>query len=477
MKTRLQLACVALALGLATAAGAKAAEAPKKWIQIEGLVNTESAFMVAVDVDHADRVYRGGETMTVTVQAEKDCYVYLAYYSGNDSTLLFPNQHQTNNFVPAHTPVKIPGNGAPFQFRTSAPYGQEVLHVMASTVKIDALENAGKQGPFKALATQDLKNMVVEVKDKKQSDWAEARIDILTYDPNDQAAPPPPDPDAPPSVGKTGKRYGVCIGISQYQHERIQDLQVSHIDAQKMAEALKQDCHLDDVVLLTNEQATRANIEQAIFHDLVQKSHAGDSVFIFFSGHGGRTADQNGDEEDGFDEYLVPNDGILGKEETMILDDTFARWMQELSGRQIAIFMDNCYSGGASKSIDGGLVPSKSVTPAGAKGSLFDGMEAEIKRTKDLGQQQTCVLAACQANQLAWEMPASQSGSVLTHYLLESLKDDSADANKDGNLTVQESYQFIQQKVETYVKDKFQADQNPVIVDNAPDGIIFKQKQ
>jgi hypothetical protein len=453
-----------LALTVLAAACAQAvAEPPSKWFQVEGLVNPEAAFMIAVDVDNEQRSYKEGETMTVSVRAEKECYVYLMYYSGDNATMLFPNEHVSDNKIPAHTTVRIPGEGDPFSFRTSAPFGHEVLHVVASQTPLEALGKVDPKKPFKALGQTDLKQMVLEVKKQKQQDWCEARIDIHTFGEGQE-------------IPLGGKRYGVCVGISQYDHDRIQDLQVSHVDAQRMADAFKTQCHLDDVVLLTNEQATRQNIEKSIFQDLVHKSQPGDTVFIFFSGHGGRTSDQNGDESDGFDEYLVPTDGILGKPETMILDDTFARWMQELSGRQIAIFMDNCYSGGASKSIDGDKLVPKSITPPGAKGE-FDSFEMEIKRTKDLGQQNTVVLAACQANQLAWEMPADQKGSVLTHYLLESLKDPKSDADQNGDLTVQEAYQFVQKQVETYVKDKFQADQNPVIVNNAQDGIIFKQKQ
>lgn len=446
----------ALTLAVAVAIASHAAAAPRAWkqMQVEGLVNTEAAFLVAVDVDKQNRVYEEGDTMTVAVQAEKPCYVYLMYYSGDDVTLLFPNQHQSDNHIPAQTAVQIPGENAPFRFRTTAPFGEEVLHVVASEEKLEAIGELGDQ-PFKSLGQQDLKQMIVEVKKKKKKDWAEARVDITTVKKNGKV--------------RKGKHYGVAVGISQYQHDRIQDLQVSHNDAQRMADAFTKQCKLDDVQVLLNEQATRSSIEQAIFHDLAGKSKPGDEVFIFFSGHGGRTSDQNGDEEDGFDEYLVPHDGILGKPETMILDDTFARWMQELSGRKVAIFMDNCYSGGASKGV-------KSITPPGAKGTDYDGIEVEVRRTKDLGQQNTIVLAACQANQLAWEMPPAQKGSVLTHYLLEALQDKKSDADQDGQLTVQEAYQYVQQKVEKYVKDKFQADQNPIIVDNSQDTFIFQQK-
>jgi uncharacterized caspase-like protein len=298
--------------------------------------------------------------------------------------------------------------------------------------------------------------MVVELKDnKKQRDWAEARIQITTVDSNE------------PQVPQGGKRLAVCVGISQYQHDRIPPLQVSHKDAERMATALRQQCGVDRVTLLTNQQATRDAIERAIFRDLVAESAPGDTVFLFFSNHGGRTADVNGDEQDGFDEYLVPHDGQMGSPDTMILDDVFARWVRELDGRKVAIILDNCYSGGSSKRAKGlGDLPS-----ASAPLDFFDG---EVRRAKDLGQQGTMVLAACEANQLAWEMPDDNEGSVLTYNILRSLTTASADQNRDGRLSIGEVYRFIQQPVQDYVRQTFSAEQTPILLDNADDQVILK---
>lgn len=46
---------------------------------------------------------------------------------------------------------------------------------------------------------------------------------------------------------------------------------------------------------------------------------AGDAVFTHYSGHGGKLRDEDGDEEDGFDETLVPLDY---HEAGQIRDDT-----------------------------------------------------------------------------------------------------------------------------------------------------------
>ena len=52
---------------------------------------------------------------------------------------------------------------------------------------------------------------------------------------------------------------------------------------------------------------TRKNIEDA-FRRITEYSNAGDVVFVHYSGHGGRVRDTSGDEEDGYDETLIPVD-------------------------------------------------------------------------------------------------------------------------------------------------------------------------
>ena len=47
--------------------------------------NANSANMVRVSVDHANHFYKAGETMTVTVKSEKDCYLYLLYTGAGGS--------------------------------------------------------------------------------------------------------------------------------------------------------------------------------------------------------------------------------------------------------------------------------------------------------------------------------------------------------------------------------------------------------
>ena len=447
-----------LASLLAVPVGQSLAQAPpEKWFLVkENLVNRQSSFMLRVAADKPDRVYGVDESMTVSVVAEKSCHLYLLYYgAANEVACLFPNRFQDDNFVPAGKRVRIPAADANFRFRATQPCGKEVLQVIGSLKPVEVLaDHHLTKGLFTPLQEEDLKEMIAELKKGRQPDWAEARIDITTTD--------------EPAVRRTSiekpKRFAVCVGISQYKHGRVPPLRVAHSDAGRMAEALSAKCQVDEVTLLTNSEATLDAIEAAIFKGLVEKSKPGDELFIFFSCRGGRTADVNGDEPDGLDEYIVPHDGEPGRPESMLLDDVFARWIRELDGRRITLIMDNCYSGGTYKSIKGlGRTPSDSLPL-----DFFDG---EIRRADDLGQGDTVVLAACRANQFAWEMPGENAAGVLTHFLLRSLDDPEADANGDGQLSVAEVHDSIKGPIEEFVRERFGADQNPVLLDNS-DGTV-----
>jgi hypothetical protein len=276
---------------------------------------------------------------------------------------------------------------------------------------------------------------------------------------------------------KPQRRVAVCIGISDYADEKINDLTVSHLDAVVMADIFEKQCGVESVVLLTNAQATRRAIEQAIFEDLPARTQPGDTVFIFFSGHGGRCADTNGDEEDGYDEYFVPQDGQLGDDNTMILDDVFARWMQQLEGREVCCLVDCCHAGGVTKNLT--KKGSKGITPVNVDRAVdrllkVDVLEGELRRAKDLGQKGTEIITACQANQLAWEMLPPNKVSVLTHYLADAVKQKAkADANGDNKLGLNEAFHFMKEPIQNYVRTNMQTEQTPLLIDNAGGSIVL----
>jgi metacaspase-1 len=65
------------------------------------------------------------------------------------------------------------------------------------------------------------------------------------------------------------------------------------------------------------------------FRKLVEISEPGDVVFVSFSGHGGQMVDTSGDEDDGFDEILIPVD--FEESGQIVDDDIYAEFVTQMS--------------------------------------------------------------------------------------------------------------------------------------------------
>jgi secreted trypsin-like serine protease len=116
-----------------------------------------------------------------------------------------------------------------------------------------------------------------------------------------------------------------------------------------------------EIMTLTDEKATRAGILAAIDDWLIKGSKPGSRVFIHFSGHGFQAKDENGDEDDGLDETLVPVDvelvrGPSGKVtdvRNQIIDDEIAARMAKLHDRRVTAVFDSCHSGTVTRDVGG----------------------------------------------------------------------------------------------------------------------------
>ncbi|KAK2749223.1 Ca(2+)-dependent cysteine protease [Myotisia sp. PD_48] len=175
---------------------------------------------------------------------------------------------------------------------------------------------------------------------------------------------PPPPPSNPVQFGHgapdnysfqysncTGKRKALLIGIN-YFGQRGQ-LRGCINDVKNMSSYLNQHFGYgrEDMVILTDDQKnamsqpTKQNILRAM-HWLVKDARANDSLFFHYSGHGGQTADLDGDEDDGYDEVIYPVDF---KTAGHIVDDEMHRIMVQtlVPGVRLTAIFDSCHSGSA----------------------------------------------------------------------------------------------------------------------------------
>jgi hypothetical protein len=83
-------------------------------------------------VDHADRSYRLGEPIDISVRVNQAAYIAVLRVMPNGATtLIFPNRLQATARVPAQPPLRIPEPGAPLKITADKP-GVMLLEFIAS---------------------------------------------------------------------------------------------------------------------------------------------------------------------------------------------------------------------------------------------------------------------------------------------------------------------------------------------------------
>ncbi|TSA81431.1 DUF4384 domain-containing protein [Deinococcus detaillensis] len=135
----------------------------------------------------------------------------------------------------------------------------------------------------------------------------------------------------------------LLIGIGQYQGGVT--LPGVSDDPVLMRDIVKKMGFADNQIkLLEDRDATKAGILSSMKNWLGQ-SKAGERVVFYFSGHGSRVKDLNGDEADGCDEALVPYDL-----DNLLIDDELGEAIAALPSNNVLVVLDSCFSGTATKS-------------------------------------------------------------------------------------------------------------------------------
>ncbi len=149
--------------------------------------------------------------------------------------------------------------------------------------------------------------------------------------------------------------YALVTGVGNYDDPRnnLDCLPADLANMQRVLKALS--VPSSNITTLTDSQATAGAITRAFRDQLARKAGPGDTAIFYFSGHGTHVPDQNGDEEDGQDEVIVPY-GINGaKPESYITDDQLADLIKEVKGAQVVVILDCCHSGTGTRSLDASI--------------------------------------------------------------------------------------------------------------------------
>jgi hypothetical protein len=246
-----------------------------------------------------------------------------------------------------------------------------------------------------------------------------------------------------PLPGYVHEKYALIIGIGKFKDPQIPRLQFAAKDAADLAALLKDPevgrFKPENVILLTDKDATRANILNQL-QRLFLSVHEDDLVLMYVSSHGSQKQSEKGLQGIG---YIVTYDTMTESIWVDALDyQGFSERAAMLKARRKVVFLDTCFSGQASSGAKD-LVPEVNVDARTAR--LF------------LSGEGTYVITSSKDDERSYESGALRN-SYFTYFLMEGLKRGAEPAS------LKDLFDFISRRVPASVADEKRALQHPQMV-------------
>lgn len=241
--------------------------------------------------------------------------------------------------------------------------------------------------------------------------------------------------------GRRKNAHAVVIGLDHYRN-KLPRADFAEHDARVMVEYLARTMGYEqqNVALLLNEHATKGDFEKYLESWLSNRVESGDSVFIYYSGHGAphpRTAEA----------YFVPYDADptfiekTGYPLTRLYDQ-----LASLPAKEVVVVLDSCFSG------------------AGGRSVIAPGIRPIVTELKSplLAKGKTVVLAASTGQQVSSTYEEKGHG-LLTYFFLKGLQGE-ADTNGDGAIDLVEIFDYLKPQVERIARREFNNEQTPQLI-------------
>ena len=281
------------------------------------------------------------------------------------------------------------------------------------------------------------------------------------------------------SPGRTAKKLALLIGVDKYRSRSVSNLRGCVNDIDDMEHLLMNRFDFDDnqVLRLTNENATRTNIIQAFEQHLIDKADASTAVVFHYSGHGSQTRDRNGDEVDGLDETIVTHDSRTsegGRIVRDITDDEIHALFRRLAKKtpHVTFLFDSCHSGTITRAMGGvsrwtdpqDNAQVEAILARQQNGELpAEGVVTRAAQVSDEGNSYV-LISGCAPKELSYEMSVGgQRRGALSYYFVSAIRN-----NRKEGVT----YRDIFREVQANVTAKFSG-QHPQIEGEYANSAVF----
>lgn len=262
--------------------------------------------------------------------------------------------------------------------------------------------------------------------------WIKARIFELESTLTDQYAA------ASRKATAGGKTYALLVGISKYAKPEL-NLQFAHADAIDFSKLLQTPrvgrIASEDILLLTDSQATTAAIRNAFQDFLRSRVGKADTVIIMFAGHG--TVETQGEKG----AYIVTYDSdpedfkdtALGVAE---LQKLFQEQLQNVG--RVIIFADVCNSGTV------GVIKGKNA------------INQQIEQQLGEAEGSLTGLLSAGPKESSFESPEFGGGhGAFSYFVMKGLSGEAdAEGNKDGTVDARELFDYVYHQVEKVTSSK-----------------------
>jgi hypothetical protein len=224
--------------------------------------------------------------------------------------------------------------------------------------------------------------------------------------------------------------HALLVGIADYRHvNKLPPVKDVPDVADLLTDPARCAYPRANVQTLLDGQATLAALRQGLA-DLARRSDPNSTVFLYFSGHGGRI-------EAGAHagQYLLPVDAAYPDDQalarTALSGTEFTAALNAIPGRKVVVVFDCCHSGGIGQPRD----PATPAFQAGLAESYYDALRAGRGRV---------ILASSRSTEYSYVLGGSEYG-LFTQHLLAGLR--GGVASEDGFIRIFDLFEYLQPRV------------------------------